>query len=922
MRKVLTSALICFLAATAAGTASAQDRPIDYSSKGARVFSAPGAQSLTLPSQAAPGPVVSAFLHSQGHLPETVSSLIVTSEGRVSRTGLTHLRFAQEVEGLTVYGTYVKAAVNDDGELIHLIENLVTPPPAGLLPTVIGERAALDAALDEVHPGVFVILTQGPRDGNTMHFSGDDFFYRDPAVTRVAIPMQSGVLQEGYLVETWTDEGNLLHHTLVGGTGRVLKVELRTNNDSYNIFPDHPDLGGQIVVDGPDTGNAESPLGWLSGSQTTVNIGGNNANAYLDVNADNLPDPGGISVTDGNFLTSADLEQQPDTMLNKEVAVQNLFYFNNVIHDKLYSHGFNEAAGNFQEDNNGVLGGLGGDPVNAEAQDGSGLNNANFATPSDGFSPRMQMFLWSGKGDYFGDYLVEITGGPTYFAMGANFGPSLDATGLTGDVVVVDDGTGVSTSDGCEAIINDVSGKIALIDRGDCTFVLKVTNAQNAGAVGAIIANNLGDDILTMGGIDSTIAIPSVFIGQGDGAAIRTVPVSATLKASPAPLKRDGDVDSDIIWHEYGHGLTWRMIGGMSGDMSGAIGEGMSDVLAILANNQDTVAEYSTNSSNGIRTAPYTNYGRTYGNMTGSSVHFDGEIYAATIWHLWELFQANSLSVDTLYGYLVGGMNFTPAGPAMEDMRDGILQAADGSGDECLIWDAFADFGTGAGATSVVNGGNLVSVTETFGLPVECGGDPNTPPTVSITSPADGLVVTAGDSVNFAGAASDGEQGDLTASLAWTSDLDNAIGSGGSFSTTGLSAGVHTITASVTDIGGLTGSATVKVTVNALVGGEEVVTITKANYNSKKDKLDVDATSSAAPGATLTLHVLYGIDEIPTVEMIFDPNKAKYTASITALSEEPTSVMVTSSEGGEATVGIGGGGGGGCNGNGKKPGCP
>ena len=236
MRKVLASALICLLGAISAEAAMAQDRAIDFSSKGVNVFSAPGGQSLSLSSQAAPAAVVATFLHSQGYLPETLASLVVTSEGRVSRTGLRHLRFAQEVEGLTVYGTYVKAAVNDAGELVHLIEKLATPSAGGLLPTVISERVALDAALDEVHPGVFVTLTPGPRDGNTVRFSGDDFFYQDPTVTQVAIPMQSGVLQEGYLVETWTQDDNLLHHTLVGGAGRVLRVELRTNNDSYNIF--------------------------------------------------------------------------------------------------------------------------------------------------------------------------------------------------------------------------------------------------------------------------------------------------------------------------------------------------------------------------------------------------------------------------------------------------------------------------------------------------------------------------------------------------------------------------------------------------------------------------------------------------------------------------------------------------------------
>ena len=56
----------------------------------------------------------------------------------------------------------------------------------------------------------------------------------------------------------------------------------------------------------------------------------------------------------------------------------------------------------------------------------------------------------------------------------------------------------------------------------------------------------------------------------------------------------DGDLDSDIVFHEYGHGLTWRMIGGMSGPIAGAIGEGASDVLRVPASTVTTViGEYS-----------------------------------------------------------------------------------------------------------------------------------------------------------------------------------------------------------------------------------------------------------------------------------------------------------------------------------------
>ncbi len=72
----------------------------------------------------------------------------------------------------------------------------------------------------------------------------------------------------------------------------------------------------------------------------------------------------------------------------------NLFYWNNVVHDVIHGYGFDEAAGNFQVNNYGN-GGVGGDDVRAEAQDGSGTNNANFGTGVDGVRPRMQMFVWT-----------------------------------------------------------------------------------------------------------------------------------------------------------------------------------------------------------------------------------------------------------------------------------------------------------------------------------------------------------------------------------------------------------------------------------------------------------------------------------------------------------------------------------------------
>ncbi|MCG8421303.1 MAG: Ig-like domain-containing protein [Proteobacteria bacterium] len=88
----------------------------------------------------------------------------------------------------------------------------------------------------------------------------------------------------------------------------------------------------------------------------------------------------------------------------------------------------------------------------------------------------------------------------------------------------------------------------------------------------------------------------------------------------------------------------------------------------------------------------------------------------------------------------------------------------------------------------------------------------NLAPTVTITSPADGTTVGEGTPVDLAATASDPEDGDLTASIVWTSSIDGNIATGGNASVV-LSVGTHLITASVTDSGGLEGSDSVTVTV-------------------------------------------------------------------------------------------------------------
>ena len=120
---------------------------------------------------------------------------------------------------------------------------------------------------------------------------------------------------------------------------------------------------------------------------------------------------------------------------------------------------------------------------------------------------------------------------------------------------------------GC-GTLSGLTGAIAVIDRGECSLADKVLNAQNAGAKGAILANNLGREVgnsMGPGVVGAQVTIPSVMIGESNGARIKQAltqgTVNLTLEILPVP-SRDSDFDAGVIAHEYGHGISNRLIGG------------------------------------------------------------------------------------------------------------------------------------------------------------------------------------------------------------------------------------------------------------------------------------------------------------------------------------------------------------------------
>lgn len=539
--------------------------------------------------------------------------------------------------------------------------------------------------------------------------------------------------------------------------------------NSYRAYPlgvESPNHGTRELLVDPADEDA-SPFGWhdtdgIPGPEFTITRG-NNVWAQEDRNANNgigyAPDGGEDLIFDYPLSFDAPPEVYEDA------SITNLFVWNNFIHDVWHHYGFDEAAGNFQE-NNYTGEGFGQDFVFADAQDGGGVNNANFATPPDGFNPRMQMFLWNTQGapeSVLSLNSPTVLEGSVEAQVSSNFGPIITTEPTTADLILVEDELQdpLDAYLACDDIENAdaLEGKIAVIRRGGCTFTSKIEKAQDEGAVAVIIVNNQGGPPIDMGGQSDNIEIPSVMISQFNGNQIITAlesgfTVNATL-VNNGPFLLDGDYDNGIIAHEYGHGWSNRLTGGAS--EAGCLfneeqmGEGWSDWIGlIMTMTEDDFAEqgrgygtFAVNQSidgNGIRPARYSTdtsiNPATYGITNNQNVifipHGIGFVWATMIWDLtWALIDEYGYD-DNLYTGNGGnniamqlindGLKLQNCNPGFIDGRDAILAADELNFDgenECLIWEVFAARGLGFSA----NQGSAFSrtdQTEAFDLPVNC----------------------------------------------------------------------------------------------------------------------------------------------------------------------------------------------------------
>ncbi|OGX86203.1 hypothetical protein BEN47_01200 [Hymenobacter lapidarius] len=523
---------------------------------------------------------------------------------------------------------------------------------------------------------------------------------------------------------------------------------------------------------GWQVGDSKAPAGFFADSYSLLSTGkqltrGNNVAAYDD-NASTTSGGGTAGFTtvasspDGGPTRDFDFPfvqtQGPRDAGNLAAGITNLFYWNNMLHDVMMSKGFDEVSGNFQYKNITGLG-LGNDQVRAESQDGSGRNNANFSTPADGTSGRMQMYLF----DNTAANALTVTGpapaAGTYRFAGVSFGPRLTKKPISGKLVLVNDGVSANGGDhGCASpFVNaaEVAGNIAFIQRGGCpqlttlnpratnAFATKVKRAQDNGATSVIVFDSLATtNLVNFGGTDTVgIRIPAIFISGADGFKLREAIRAGGILNATAALGPDfdGSFDNGVVSHEFGHGISNRLTGGPANSSclnsatgNQTMGEGWSDFFALwmttrpgdIGSTKRYIATYDSGqpyaTGPGFRNKPYTtdfaqnNY--TYAQLgTGAgqyqTTHAVGEVWATVLWDLnWQFIYKYGYNTDffsatggnnKMLKLVLDGCKLQVCNPGFLDGRDALLRAdslTNRAANADLIWNVFARRGMGFNA--------------------------------------------------------------------------------------------------------------------------------------------------------------------------------------------------------------------------------
>lgn len=349
-------------------------------------------------------------------------------------------KFEQEIGGIPVHHAQTNVVMDQSLNLIAITGYLFPHDQSLISPNwEISEQQAVSIAYQDLverplEPGDLDALRTDAAGFNlydispTSRSAADGF--SDPARIKQVYYANADTFIPAYSLEINvavpnTTDSVLYSYAVSAVDGSLLSRVSLTDFESYTyrVWADSPEEGSE-PWDGPQ-GNAATPhpTGTPDGHQETLVGGqlrtlqnlpfsnndpwlpdsaaetnGNNVDAYIDRFGDDGYSPGSgdfrAQTTSANtFDYSFDHGQSPTILESQNAAVTQLFYVCNYLHDDYYDAGFDEAAGNAQ-DNNFGRGGVAGDRMRSEAQDGTSTNNANMSTPSDGARPRMQMYIF------------------------------------------------------------------------------------------------------------------------------------------------------------------------------------------------------------------------------------------------------------------------------------------------------------------------------------------------------------------------------------------------------------------------------------------------------------------------------------------------------------------------------------------------
>ncbi len=363
-----------------------------------------------------------------GHGSEVLANARIKQEFTGTQNGLHSVMWEQQLDGIGLFEGTLISHTTKKGELVnlssHFLANLAQAADAGTTNRAVLqqtqvislEQAVAAAAQDagETLAATAVIRLKSNDTDAEKHAT-----LRAPGVNGeisahlVWLPISASSLKLCWeivlvphgrgemfktLVDAQTGEIQLRHNLtdyLSDATYRVYTSDSPTPFSPGYSTPatgQPATVARQLITTNAFDTNA-SPAGWINDGVNETQ--GNNVDAHTDHDANDQPDlPRPQGSPNRVFDFTLDLTTQDPTNY-ANAAVTQLFFLCNWYHDRLYELGFTEAAGNFQSNNFG-RGGIGNDAVQADAQDGSGFNNANFSTPSDGSPGRMQMYIFTG----------------------------------------------------------------------------------------------------------------------------------------------------------------------------------------------------------------------------------------------------------------------------------------------------------------------------------------------------------------------------------------------------------------------------------------------------------------------------------------------------------------------------------------------